>query len=163
MCSSDEGGLIGSLNSTPDYDCTTIMNGHLNADMDNQVNITVGSKYFDIDSFSSKYSKSKKPLYLSVNIQSLMSKYDSLKSLVINLLSKQVPIDVIALQEIWSINYSELVHIPGFQPLIFTCRVGTRGGGVACPLKCSMIRKKFYSLTFIDPLTHLLIAPIMII
>jgi hypothetical protein len=130
MCPFDEGGLIGSLNSSPDYDCTTMLNGHLNADLDNQLSIEVGSKYFDVNSFTCKFAKTKKPLYLSINIQSLLSKHESLKAFAVNLLSKQVPVDVIALQEIWSVNYSELVHIPGFQPLIYTSRAGVRGGGI---------------------------------
>jgi hypothetical protein len=76
-----------------------------------------------------------------------MSKYDSLKAFVTNLLSKQVPIDVIALQEIWSINYSELVHIPGFQPLIFTCRAGTRGGGVGFYIRDGLHFEKLANLS----------------
>jgi hypothetical protein len=57
-----------------------------------------------------------------------MSKHDQLKLLINDLCSNHVPIDVIALQETWSIGFPELVHLPGFQPIIFSERVGMRGG-----------------------------------
>jgi exonuclease III len=41
-----------------------------------------------------------------------------------------IKVDVIAIQETWSFYYPELVHLPGFQPIIFSGRSGMRGGGV---------------------------------
>ena len=130
METADRGGLIEALNLVPDYDCTTLLNNFLNADDENMLNIQLESKYFDFPSFCSKFSKSKKPLYLSINIQSLMSKLDSLKSFVLECNNASIPIDVIALQETWSIKYIELVHIPGFQNLLHSERKDSRGGGV---------------------------------
>ncbi len=40
-----------------------------------------------------------------------MSKHELLKNFIIDLLTAQVLIDVIAIQETWSINYLELVNI----------------------------------------------------
>jgi hypothetical protein len=129
MASAEGGGLIGSLNLIPDYDGTTLLNDYLNADQDSQLNINIGSNYLDPTSFTQKYAKSKKPLYLSVNIQSLMSKHELLKTFVTDLLTANVPLDVIALQEIWSLKYPELVNIPGFQQIVFSERADMRGGG----------------------------------
>ncbi len=91
--------------------------------------VQIGSKYFDRNSFTCKFAKTKKPIYLSINIQSMMSKHESLKSFAVNLLPKQVPVDIIAIQEIWAINDSKIVHIPGFQPLTYSSRAGMREGG----------------------------------
>jgi hypothetical protein len=58
-----------------------------------------------------------------------MSKLESLKSLVHDLSTTHVPVDVIATQKTWSIPYPELVHLPGFQPILFSGRAGMWGGG----------------------------------
>jgi hypothetical protein len=113
--------------------------------------VQIGSKYFDRNSFTCKFVKTKKPIYLNINILSLMSKHESLKSFAINLLSKQVPVDVIALQEIWSIIYIELVHIPGFQPLTYSSRAGMRGGGVGFYMRDGLHFEKINNLsTFVE-------------
>jgi exonuclease III len=59
-----------------------------------------------------------------------MSKYDELRAFVSELYSKKIPIDVIAIQEVWEIRQPELLPIPGFQTLIFKSRKNMRGGGV---------------------------------
>ncbi len=58
-----------------------------------------------------------------------MSKHELLKTFVTDLLTAHVPLDVIALQETWSIKYSELVNILGFQQIVFSERADMRGGG----------------------------------
>jgi exonuclease III len=70
------------------------------------------------------------PIFLSINIQSLMSK--QLIQFIHDLELVNVKVDVIAVQEIWEIRYPELVTIPGFKPLIYTYkrRKNMRGGGV---------------------------------
>jgi len=108
---------------------STLLNNHLNVEKENSLNINLGSKYTDIPAFISKFARSKKPIYLSLNIQSLMSKYELLKSAIMELTAAHVPIDVIALQETWSIKYPDLVNIPGFQSIIFSDRAHMRGGG----------------------------------
>jgi hypothetical protein len=59
-----------------------------------------------------------------------MSKFDALKSFVHDLSTSCIPVNVIAIQETWSIFYPELVYLPGFQPIVFSGRTGMRGGGV---------------------------------
>jgi exonuclease III len=75
------------------------------------------------------------PLYLSVNIQSLNSKYNELSLQIADLLSKNVNIDVISLQETWEIRYPDQLSIPGFQPLVYRNRNDMRGGGVGFYIK----------------------------
>ena len=67
---------------------------------------------------------------LSLNIQSLSSKYEHLKIFIQNLTASHVPVDVILLQETWEIRYPLLFNIPGFQNIIYRTRAGMRGGGV---------------------------------
>jgi exonuclease III len=67
---------------------------------------------------------------LSINIQSLQSKFEQLKSEIDECMSKNISIDVIALQEIWDVSHPELFVIPGYKPLICKKRRGMRGGGV---------------------------------
>ncbi len=79
---------------------------------------------------NSKFKNTNLPLLLSLNVQCLQSKFDSFKNFILNLLNNNVPIDVIALQEVWKINLPEQLTIPGFHPLEYTQRENTRGGGV---------------------------------
>jgi hypothetical protein len=58
-----------------------------------------------------------------------MSKFDQLKEFVLNLSQKNVKIVAIALQEIWSVPYPDLVNIPGFK-FVYKLRTSGRGGGV---------------------------------
>jgi len=125
----DGAGLIGSLNLKPEYDGTTLLNNHLNVENENSLNIKLGSMFTDIPAFISKFAKTKKPIYLSLNIQSLMSKFESLKSTIMEFTAADLPIHVIALQETWSIKYPDLVNIPGFQSIVFSDRAHMRGGG----------------------------------
>ena len=43
--------------------------------------------------------------------------------------------DIICLQEIWNIPNKDFVKLPGYHPLIFTCRVKSQGGGVGIFVK----------------------------
>ena len=92
--------------------------------------LSVDSLFHDMPSIISKFSNTCRPLFLNINIQSLNSKYEKLKNFILTLTNKNVSIDLISLQETWSIKHPRLLDIPGFQPLIFTNRNRGRGGGV---------------------------------
>jgi exonuclease III len=77
----------------------------------------------------------KRPVILSINIQSLQSKYEQLCLEINELVAKNIEIDAIVLQETWNIQYPELLDIDGFKPLIFKKRRGMRGGGVGIYIK----------------------------
>jgi exonuclease III len=70
------------------------------------------------------------PLFLSINIQSLNSKYEELKTQIIELANQKIQIDIIAIQETWEICQPDVLSIPGFQPIIFKSRTQMRGGGI---------------------------------
>jgi hypothetical protein len=85
------------------------------------------SSFFNIQSLSESV---RQPLFLSINIQSLLSKHEQLQEFISELSNSNLVVDVIAVQEIWDIRYPELVNIPGFKPLIYKARRNMRGGGV---------------------------------
>jgi len=143
----DGAGLISSLNLKPEYDGTLLLNNYLVSDNDNPLNISLSSEYFDSSSFTKKFGKSKKPIYISVNIQSLMSKFEALKLFIQELLSSNVPIDVIVLQETWSVKYPELVQIPCFQNVITMERADMRGGGVGMYIREGLHFNKIVNLS----------------
>jgi exonuclease III len=74
-------------------------------------------------------------VYISINIQSLQSKYEQFLQEINELEQKGIEIEVIALQEIWDMKYPELFPLPGYKPLICKTRVGMRGGGVGFYIK----------------------------
>jgi len=127
------GGLLDSLNSDPLLDATTSLNNLIHDDevIGQFFSKQVDSKYFDLNSFRDTFSKSKLPIILSLNIQSLQSKHADLKLFMSDLLSSEICIDLIIMQEIWSIKFPELLQLPGFQNLVFKARQGMRGGGLA--------------------------------
>jgi hypothetical protein len=99
------------------------------AESDPIINLPVQSKFYDLDSFNTSFVDSKQPILLSINIQSLNAKFEGLKAILNLINSKNVQVDVIALQETWHIKYSNLLSIPGYHNLFFKNRVRGRGGG----------------------------------
>jgi hypothetical protein len=51
-------------------------------------------------------------IFSSLNILSLMSNHEQLSLLIINLNEKTLNIAAIALQEVWSVPYPDLVKMP---------------------------------------------------
>jgi hypothetical protein len=102
--------------------------------------LNIQCKYHDIKSLSETV---KEPIFLSINIQSLQSKYDQLLEFIFNLSNANIIVDAIAVQEIWDIKYSDLVNIPGFRPIVCKTRQDKRGGGVGFYIRnnltCSVI------------------------
>jgi hypothetical protein len=96
---------------------------------DPYANVTLDSKFYNLDTIES-IRNSGNALYLSLNIQSLNSKFDELKVFILELHQKGLNIEVIALQETWEIQYPEYLIIPGYQQIAFKNRLGMRGGGV---------------------------------
>jgi len=97
-------------------------------------NLLLDSKFYDLDTIGS-LSNPGNPLYLSLNIQSLNSKFDELQLFILELQQKGLNIEVIALQETWDIQYPDQLIIPGYQQIVFKNRLGMRGGGVGFYVK----------------------------
>ncbi len=127
----EDDALLESLNSSPTYDHSVLLNNFLQTNDDTQTftNVNISSLYHDINSLTTNYSNSKTPLILSLNIQSLQSKFNALVDFITQLETLSITIDVIALQETWNITYPDLFTIPGFRPLILESRNNSRGGG----------------------------------
>jgi exonuclease III len=105
-----------------------------NLDDDPYSNFNIASKFHDLNSISHLCANGQ-PIYISLNIQSLNSKFEEFKQFIIELQLKNVIIDVIALQETWEIQFSDLLTIPGFQTIVYKNRRGMRGGGVGFYVK----------------------------
>ena len=129
----NDNAQLDTLNNRPDLECKEFLNQFI-IDEENEFNIfnniQLNSNYFNINTFAAKYRSENKPLILSLNIQSLQSKFNELVAFISCLSSKQIYIDVIALQEIWAVPYPDSVSIPGYQNLVTNCRQNHRGGGV---------------------------------
>ena len=152
-------GEAGTLNLRPELD----LNNYIpNDDADplepNFINLTSASKlvkdcsYFTEISFINRFKDSKFPLLLNLNICSLQAKYHELSFFLNNLLSNNIPIDIIGLQEVWKIGPNiQCLDIPGFQSLIYKSKNQNRGGGVGFYIKSGIAVKIIDQLSvFVD-------------
>jgi len=61
--------------------------------------INLECKFYDLNSLNTNTNVLNNPIFLSLNVQSLQSKFEDLKTLIMDLVDKNVQIDVLALQE----------------------------------------------------------------
>jgi hypothetical protein len=124
---------LDTLNSQADLDFFSSYN---NVYRDFAVNddpyfgITISSNFHDIQSLSNMCRNERSGIFLSINIQSLISKHAQLVSEIAEMENKNLHIDVIAIQETWDVRYPEMLSLPGFNNLLFKKRRNMRGGGV---------------------------------
>jgi hypothetical protein len=112
---------IDVLNSRADLDFFTEYNKeYLDHEVDDDpfFGINVSSQFYDIATLSATEFIKNMPLYISLNIQSLQSKFEQFVNEISEFSEKNICIDVIALQEMWNIRYPELFSLPGYKPLI---------------------------------------------
>ena len=111
-------------------DATDLLNNFFQEDENIQqfFNTNLSSTYFDPKSFNGAFNGNKDPLFISLNIQSLNSKYNELKILLNELNSCNI--DLIVMQETWAVPFPNLVDLPGFQTVVVRNRQNMRGGGV---------------------------------
>jgi len=124
---------IVTLNSSADLDFFSLYNRlyrDFEVNDDPYYGLNMSSSYHDPISLSMVCNNRKSSVFLSINIQSLLSKHEQLVLEIAELEQKNIVVDVIAMQEIWDIRYPELVVLNGFNPVIFKRRRGMRGGGV---------------------------------
>jgi len=118
------------LNCNPDLDFLHVFNNSLdnNADFDNPyLTIQIDGKFHETSSILQIQNILDCPVYISLNVQSLNSKFESLCHFIKDLLVQNVKIEIIAIQECWKIEFPELLVIPGYHPFIFKQREGMRG------------------------------------
>ncbi len=92
--------------------------------------VTISSRYHDINSLSALCVNRKNRVFMSVNIQSLMSKHEKLASEITEMDQNGIFTYVIVLQETWDVRYPELVSLNGFNDILIKKRRNMRGGGV---------------------------------
>jgi exonuclease III len=116
------------------------MNNYFHSDDDVGIfsDITINSEYYNCITLADKISTRKCPLLISLNIQSLQSKFSNLLQFINELNSVKLNVDVIALQETWKVPHVDQFTIPGFHPLVYADRKGSRGGGVGFYIKSSL-------------------------
>jgi len=90
---------------------------------------TFQTSYIDLQFLSNIIQNNNNISILSFNIQSLAAKYSELKDLIILLSPTNSCPDIICLQEIWSVMDADQFPLPGYQPLIYTTRNNSQGGG----------------------------------
>jgi len=148
-----EGGAdqLANLNSLSKYDLNETLDAYLlNDDSLNPfTEINIDSKFFDNDSFLRKFKNTNFPIFLSLNVQCLPSKFENLKSFIISLVNSKVPIIAIALQEVWSCPNIEDKQIPGFK-IFLNCRKSARGGGVGFYVRNNIDSKIVKNLTLMN-------------
>ena len=121
--------LLNIQNSNTDNDNENL-NFFSNSNDSPYDNCEFNCEYIDVNDFVNKCS-SKKLSILTLNIQSLQSKFNDFKELVVLLSSNNSKPDVICLQELWQINANSNYNIDGYKPLVYKVRHGSvQGGGV---------------------------------
>ena len=129
--SADTATLV-SLNGDPRYELSDALNIYLGNDIETNPYLAkdIKSSFTDFNEFSKLYKNSKTPIILSLNIQSLNSKFNELKTLLLLLSNQKTNVVAIALQEIWQIPHADVLNIPNFT-FVYKQRTINRGGGVA--------------------------------
>lgn len=137
------------LNNNINFDLSPVLdNFFLNSDdlPSPYVNVNISSLFYELPNLISKFKNTPNPIFLNINIQSLHSKYQPLKSFILELTNNKVPVYAVALQEIWNIQYLEDLKIPGFD-LFVNQRKKYRGGGVGFYVKENLECKIVKNLT----------------
>lgn len=99
-------------------------------------NCKFNCKYVDESNVSiiDKPSKSKL-MIMSLNIQSLPSKFNDFEDLITSLASNHCNPDVILIQETWQVQNPNLFRLKGYHDPIFKTRKFSQGGGVGIYFK----------------------------
>ena len=129
---------IVSLNLNPELDflIKNAVNLNNHAQNDNPyLNVTIDGKFHDINSLLQLKDIHDSPVYISINVQSLNSKFECLCNFMSELSESNINVEILAIQECWKVEYPELLIIPGYHPFIFKQREGMRGGGVGFFIK----------------------------
>ncbi len=100
--------------------------------------LLINCNYYDESQFIQKFSNNKKFSLLSLNIQSLPSKYNELCEFIYTLENAKCSPDVILLQETWKIVDKSIFPLRGYSELIHKGRSAGQGGGVGLYLKTDL-------------------------
>jgi hypothetical protein len=133
---------LGNLTDNPNFDFLKILSSFSDDnDFENSssfLNNSENDSPYNASSFNSVYtditSMCNSPLnnninIMSLNVQSLPSKFSELNDLIETCSSKNFLPDIILLQEIWQVTDPNIFSLNHYQPLIFKCRSSCQGGG----------------------------------
>jgi exonuclease III len=129
---------VGSLSENFNFFRLIAESNNESEDIDIYNNLDISSKYYCAESFSKQFNKSKNCSLLSLNIQTLNSKFQSFSDLIHFWREKNVVFDVVCLQETNNIQIPSLFDLPNYHPIIYKNRTNTSGGGVAIYVHSSL-------------------------
>ncbi len=112
--------LIDALNSESTDENSNLFYGNNSESPYSSSNFT--TTYADPNSFVTKYAKENRLSFLSLNIQSLPSKYQELSDLIQLMSSTNCEPDIICLQETWFVIDPSFFPLPNYQTLIHSNR-----------------------------------------
>jgi len=143
--------LTNGVNEIEKFDWNQQLNFYFQNDenLNPYTDTMINSPYFDTELFVNNFKNTKSPIFLSLNIQSLPSKYPKIKDLIYEFQANNIPIVAIALQEIWKIPVIDDMKIDGFN-LFVNERKNAQGGGVAFYVLENTNSKIIKSLTVLD-------------
>ena len=136
---------LNNLSNNPSFNFLNTLKKH--ADEDENVpdftfnnspyeNTSFLCEYRSETDFLNKYKNQHKPTVLSINVQSLQAKFNSLCTFINSMQVNNCEPDIICLQEIWKIPGSEFFIIDGYHPIVYKSRhSNTQGGGVGIYVK----------------------------
>ncbi len=113
------------------YDFTNVLNNYFENDVSENPYLTVenGPGYVERNGIKSTLKYITDPVILSINVQSLNSKFERVCQLLSELLYENINIIAIALQEIWRLPHPDLLNIKNFTFIHKQRNLG-QGGGV---------------------------------
>lgn len=126
-----------NLSQSRTYNFKTLIDSSVEIGHSNLVNdspysdINIDSKYYDLDEFIGLDHNPHNFSFLSLNIQSLSSKYIEFKQFHNQLSENKCNFDIYALQEVYSIIDPDIFHLDNYHPIQFKTRTVNKGGGVA--------------------------------
>ena len=115
-------------------------------------NHNISCEFYDTNAFISNFKNSSNFSLMSLNIQSLPSKFSDFEELINELSSNNCSFDVICLQEIWRISNPDMYLLDNYHNLVYKSRKdNVQGGGVGFYLKKSVKFKQLDDISiFID-------------
>jgi hypothetical protein len=137
------GVALGSLTNDPNFNFMHIFNQSNNDDepsLDSPYNSnSIACTYMDENLFSSTYSNNCDLSILTLNIQSLPSKFTEFHEWISSLQRSNAEPDIICLQEIWQFPDHSLFNLPGYSEIIFKLRRNSvQGGGIGIYVKSGL-------------------------
>ena len=129
--------FLNNLASNPNYDllktfCDYDIDGNFDFSSESPYeNANFSCDYIDPVAYSSKFKNIKDITLMSLNIQSLPSKFNDFKELISFFNKNNCAPDIICLQELWQFPSLAGFSLPGYSPLIYKLRSNNvQGGGV---------------------------------